>query len=130
MQENPAFTLDDELREYLGVSLDALDAYDPAAAVTRTARPGVWSYTTLQGNEHPSSFDTKREATRAAVRHKQLKLEQYENPSAFCDIVGVRARRRLALLKEYMAQGMPEMDAGRRAMAEVPEVPMTKEKRK
>lgn len=110
----------DELRADLGVSRAALDAYDPAEAVSKLGRH--WIYRTLAGTDHQSLFDTKAEAVAAATRHKELKEEQFDNPSGFRDIVSVRARKRLALIEQYQRQqGMSEMEAGARALREMPD---------
>ena len=109
---------DDELRADLGVSRENLAAYDPAASVYKAGR--LWSYTTLGGG-HAGTYDTKREALEAAIRHKQLKQEQFDNPSGFRDIVSVRARKRLALIEKYQNQGMTEMEAGKKALEEIPD---------
>lgn len=112
---------DDEIREELGVSQQALDAYDPEKAVEKIGKK--WSYNTLQGSSHPSMFDTRKEAVASATFHKQLKQDQFNNPSGYRDIVSVRAGKQLKRIEELMRGGMSEMEAGKQARQDIPDVP-------
>jgi hypothetical protein len=109
-----------ELREDLGVSQDLIDSYVPENAVEKLGRD--WYYTTIDGADVPHEFKTKKAAIAAAEKHKALKQDQFENPASYRNIYSVRARKRLALIRKYMDQGMTEMEAGAKARAEIPEV--------
>jgi hypothetical protein len=109
-----------ELRDDLGVSKERLDRYDPEQAVSKLGR--TWSYDTIEGNRTPSGYETKREAIQAATAHREMKQKQFDNPQDYRDIVSVRARKSLALIKRLMDQGMSEMEAGRKAREEYPDL--------
>jgi len=116
LEHNPG--RDAELRADLGVSQEVLDSYNPAAGIKKLGNN--WMYTTVQGNDSPL-YDSKHEAVEAAGRHKELKQAQQENPTGYRDLSSVKARQHLALIKKYQDQGMSEMEAGARAVREVPE---------
>ena len=110
---------DDYIRRVMKLERAAFESYDQEQAVSKRGRG--WSYTTTSGTQHPGIYDTKREAVEAARRHKQLKLEQYDDPTSFWDVVSVVAGEHLKLIEKYMAEGMTEMDAGQRAREEIPD---------
>lgn len=111
---------DDELRADIGLTLEQLANYVPAQQVTKGYR-GTWGYTTTQGNPHPGTFNTKRDALAAAESHLKLRQAEWDNPSGYRDIISVRARRRSARAEELMrTTGMTEMAAYQRAREEIP----------
>lgn len=114
---------DRRIREIIGLDQAKIAAYDPSASVRKMGRG--WWYETVDGNDHPSPFDTKKAAIEAATRHKELKQQQYDSPSSFYDVVSLIARQRLAVMKRLMDRGMMEMDAGRQADIEIPDVAPT-----
>lgn len=109
---------DARIRELMKLDKAVFEAFDPVAAVSKRGRG--WSYTTTSGTQHPGIYDTKREATEAAQRHKELKLEQYEDPSSYWDVTSLIAGEHLKLMEKYQSEGMTEQDAARRAEKEVP----------
>ena len=111
------------MRRIMDLDKDAIDAYVPADAVVKKGRG--WSYITTQGNEHPSTFDTKHEAVSAAEGHIQLKRDQYADPERFWDMSAILASRTLEFMKKYENQGMREMDAAKRAKEDVAQLGMT-----
>ena len=110
---------DDELREDMGVSREKLDTYDPEYAVKKIGKK--WTYVTLQGSEHPTMADTRKEAVAAATRHKQLKEDQHEHPAQYRDIVSVRAEKRIKRAEALMSQGKSEWDAYAQDQREIPD---------
>jgi hypothetical protein len=103
----------DEIRRRMGLSLEKIDAYDAEQAVSKVGTR--WTYRTLEGNDHPSLFDTRKAAVEAASRHIDLKREQYENPEGFWDVTSLRATSKLERMEELEAGGLSEMEASKAA---------------
>jgi hypothetical protein len=99
------------LREMYGLSQDAIDAYDPERVVEKSGR--FWGFKTLQGNDHPGNYNTRKEAVEAAKRHKELKEDQLKKPEAYFDLVQKEASERLDGIKRLTRGGMSEMDAAK-----------------
>jgi hypothetical protein len=121
-------TEEDILREINVGDKAKIDAYDPAAAVRKSGRH--WTYDTVSGSSGQGMYDTKREATEAATRHKALKLDQWENPTGYDDLVRTMAREWLKTEKALPRfAGDTEMEMARKtneAMARrYPEVDFT-----
>lgn len=109
---------DAELRRTHGLDKAKFEAYDPNRSVEKLGRG--WSYKTVEGNSY-GGYDTRKKAVEAAQAHKQMKLDQYENPSGYFNVVRDRARQSLELIKKYKSQGMSEMEAGARARTKIPD---------
>ena len=77
------------IRERMGLTQAAIDAYDPAKAIRKVGKR--WSFVTFQGNDHPGIFDTRKEAVAFATSHKNLKQEQFDNPTGFFDLFRLEA---------------------------------------
>jgi hypothetical protein len=110
---------DDRIRKIIGLNKEKLNEYDPKNAVSKARNH--WSYTTTDGNHGQQLFDTKHEAISAAERHKALKLDQFDKPSEYFNLTSLLAGERVKLIDKYMAAGMTEMEAGKKAREEIPE---------
>lgn len=109
---------DDELREALGAEPWRVRLYMPENAVTKIR--GRWNVKLVSGKYSPITFKTKKAALEAARYHLKIKKAQIAEPWSHTSIHAVRAAKRLMMIKQLMAQGWNEMDAGAEATKRLP----------